>query len=130
VSGPPPWDDAFADQLEGAVILVGVTRASSAGERKEQFHGVVEAAIRNKGVLLHLPGSREGETFWLPPDLGSLTPAGPVQGRYRAGPLPAARDGGSRRGPGLHRDLDDPPAAILTQARQGTGCTGQRNIYA
>ncbi len=42
---------------------------------------MVEAAIRNRGVPLHLRGSREGETFWLPPDLGSLTPTGP--GRYR-----------------------------------------------
>lgn len=54
MSGPPSWDDAFADQLEGAVILVGVTRASLAGERQEQFYGVVEAAIRNESVLLHL----------------------------------------------------------------------------
>ena len=78
---PAGWDDEVADGLEGAVVLVGVTYADPAGERMEQLYCVVEAAAPDKGILLSLRGSRDGETFWLPPDLQNLTVAGP--GRYR-----------------------------------------------
>lgn len=84
MSGPPPWDNAFAGQLEGAIVLVGITCASPAGKRTEHFHGAVRAAVRDKGVPLHLQGSREGGTLRLPPGLGNLALARPGRHWLRA----------------------------------------------
>ena len=78
---PPQWDEELADSLEGAIVLVGITYAEPAGDRMEQLYGVVERAAPDEGILLTLHGSRDGEEFWLPPDLTNLQPAGP--GRYR-----------------------------------------------
>jgi hypothetical protein len=39
----PAWDQAFAGSLVGATVLVGLTFNEPAGERQEQFFGVVES---------------------------------------------------------------------------------------
>jgi hypothetical protein len=79
--GRPPWDQAFADALEGAVVLVGMTRNEPEGPRLEQFFGTVVAADPEDGIRLMLSGSRSGETYYLPPDLRALFPA--ARGSYR-----------------------------------------------
>lgn len=78
--GKPEWDVAFAAQLLGSVVLVGITRLTPDGETHEQFFGTVETADEG-GIDLRLGGSRAGETFFLPPDPRAFHPAEP--GVYR-----------------------------------------------
>jgi hypothetical protein len=77
----PVWDRAFATRLLGATVLVGITYNEPGGERLEQFFGTVMSADPSEGIILRLEGSRSGETYALPPDLGSFFPARP--GSYR-----------------------------------------------
>ena len=65
----PVFDHAFARDLVGKYILVGVTVQDKRGElkRHEQFHGTVVSADAVEGICLSLKGSRAGETKWLPP---------------------------------------------------------------
>lgn len=77
----PAWSDQDAAKLVGARILVGLTYLESTGPRQEQFFGVVRSADSAKGFEVVLEGSREGETYWLPPDLRSFCPA--PAGEYR-----------------------------------------------
>lgn len=80
-SNRPQWDQAFAQQLAGAVVLVGITYNEPAGARLEQFFGTVTRADEHEGITLRLDGSRSGEMFHLPPDLRAFFPAQP--GSYR-----------------------------------------------
>jgi hypothetical protein len=68
------WDDAIATDLPGKVLLIGLTFKSTAGvaERQEQFWGRVIAADQRAGISLVLLGSRDGESFDLPPDTRSI----------------------------------------------------------
>lgn len=59
----PLWDQRIADQLDGAVVLVGMTYNEPDGQRVEQFFGTVIATDEAEGVTLSLDGSRSGETF-------------------------------------------------------------------
>jgi hypothetical protein len=79
--GRPAWDDAWAAQLEGATVLVGITFNEPAGQRLEQFFGTVISADPDEGITLRLNGSRDGEIYTLPPDQRALLPAQP--GSYR-----------------------------------------------
>jgi hypothetical protein len=65
----PPFDSAFALELIGKYVLVGVTVEDRRGEtrRQEQFHGIVVAANAVSGINLVLRGTRDGERKWLPP---------------------------------------------------------------
>lgn len=76
----PQWDEEFADELRGSVVLVGITRQSATGETLEQFFGTVERADE-RGIELTLGGSRAGESYFLPPDPRAFHPAQP--GSYR-----------------------------------------------
>ena len=78
--GKPEWDEAFAEKLLGAVVLVGITREGPDGVTQEQFFGTVERADAD-GIDIRLGGSRAGESFFLPPDPGAFQPAPP--GTYR-----------------------------------------------
>ncbi|WP_144097023.1 hypothetical protein [Croceicoccus sediminis] len=74
--GKPDWDEDFAKNLMGAVVLVGITRITSDGETQEQFYGTVERADA-EGIDIRLAGSRSGESFFLPPDPRAFFPAEP-----------------------------------------------------
>ena len=65
----PPFDSAFARELIGKYVLVGVTVEDRRGEtrRQEQFHGTVVSATAESGINLVLRGLREGEVKCLPP---------------------------------------------------------------
>lgn len=75
------WDPDFARELEGSVVLVGMTYYEPTGPQRDQFHGVVERADPAEGVAIRLSGSRAGELFMLPADLRAFFPAAP--GSYR-----------------------------------------------
>ena len=73
----PPWDQAQAERLHGATVLVGLTFNEPAGPRQEQFFGTVMDANEREGVTLRLEGTRLGEFYTLPPDLRAFFPARP-----------------------------------------------------
>ncbi|MFP4003961.1 MAG: hypothetical protein ACLFV8_09315 [Alphaproteobacteria bacterium] len=79
----PEWDDEFARQLEGSLVIVGLAYLEPAGERLEQLYGVVVEADPHDGVTLRLEGSRSGEMYTLPPDLRAFFPAPPGEYRLR-----------------------------------------------
>lgn len=72
---PPAWDQAGADKLVGATVLVGITYDEPAGERLSQFFGTVMSVDAREGITLRLEGSRAGELYTLPPDLRPFFPA-------------------------------------------------------
>ena len=84
--GREAFDHAFAQDLVGKVVLVGVTVNDKRGEfrRQEQFFGRVTAADPVTGFTLELHGSRLGQTKVLPPATGAFTPAPPGTYRLRA----------------------------------------------
>lgn len=75
--GRPPFDHAFARELVGKYVLVGITVKDKRGEfkRHEQFHGTVVSADAFEGICLSLKGSRADETQWLPPATHIYSPA-------------------------------------------------------
>jgi hypothetical protein len=78
VSAPvEDWDQDFADTLEGAIVLVGLSYCDPSGSllRREQFFGQVQKAERTTGILLSLGGLRSGEMYNLPPMTSALQAA-------------------------------------------------------
>jgi hypothetical protein len=75
------WDQRRAEDMIGAVVVIGMTYEEAEGPRLEQFHGTVMAADEHDGVVLRLEGERAGEIFTLPPDLDAFSPA--REGSYR-----------------------------------------------
>jgi len=77
------FDEAFAAQLMGTHVLVGITHFNLAGdfESREQFHGRVVRASRGEGVTL-VDGN--GGEHWLPPHRDSYVPADPGEYRLRS----------------------------------------------
>lgn len=82
-AGGPGWDEAKAEQLLGLVVLVGITWLDPAGEliEYENFYGNVVSTHPTEGIVLRLLGSRDGESYSLPPMLDPFEPAEP--GTYR-----------------------------------------------
>ena len=66
------WDEARAERLMGATVLVGITHDEAAKRRVEHFVGTVVGVSRTDGIILALHGSREGETCRLPADLDAF----------------------------------------------------------
>jgi hypothetical protein len=81
-SAPPDFDQELADTYVGKYILVGVTYFDHFGKEVEQLqmHGVIESASRD-GVKIALRGTRQGESWVMPPMLESISAANP--GSYR-----------------------------------------------
>lgn len=81
--GRPNFDHAFAQDLVGKIVLVGITVNDKRGEfrRQEQFFGRVMAADPVIGFTLELHGARLGQTKVLPPATGAFSRAPP--GTYR-----------------------------------------------
>ena len=75
--GRPAFDQAFARELIGKYVLVGITVQDRRGafKRREQFHGKVISAHEQSGIVLSLLGVRAGERKTLPPSTGAFTPA-------------------------------------------------------
>jgi hypothetical protein len=77
----PDWHE-----LVGRTILLGLTFADAEGNviTRTQRHGLIEIADPERGIATRLvaPGQPwDGELYWLPPDLSSLSEAAP--GAYR-----------------------------------------------
>ena len=79
IESRPVWDENFANELIGKLVLVGITRCNSDGsvDRHEQFFGIVQSAHKSAGVFLDLEGTRAGCRYNLPPDLRSYFKASP-----------------------------------------------------
>lgn len=74
----PAFDQALADSYVGKYILVGITYVDHTGKevRREQLHGVIERASPD-GILISLRGTRQGESWNMPPALDAIRPANP-----------------------------------------------------
>ena len=83
IESRPIWDENFAGELIGKLLLVGLTHCNSDGsvDRQEQLFGIVESTDQNSGILLNLKGTRAGCRYNLPPDLRSCFKA--ASGNYR-----------------------------------------------
>lgn len=77
-SPEPGFDEQAAAGLLGKYILIGVTYLNHDGSLHEQLqmHGVIESA-GPEGVKISLRGSREGESWVMPPVLDAIKPAQP-----------------------------------------------------
>jgi len=81
--GRPLFDQAFAKELIGKYVLVGITRMGADGGNVEmtQYHGTIVSADANDGFRIELCGEREGEYEWLPADTSAFETA--AIGDYR-----------------------------------------------
>ncbi len=80
----PSWDQLGADALLGSSVLIGVTRVCAEGLEQEQMFGVIKSANARDGFEVALQGSRNGEVYWLPPDVRNFFPAQPGEYRLRS----------------------------------------------
>ena len=83
-TGIQDWDQDAAEAMIGAVVLIGITHRLPDGEMQEQMHGVIHDMDETNGFGIILSGAREGESYRLPPDLGSFQPAPPGEYRLRS----------------------------------------------
>ena len=76
--GRPPFDEKLATSYVGKYILVGLTYLDHKGKelRRQQLHGVITSATP-KGINIALRGVYDGDSWNMPPDLGSIRPAKP-----------------------------------------------------
>ena len=85
MAAPPSdkWDENFAQDLVGCLVLVGITYRFPDGSLSEQrqLFGYVRGADRERGIELRLEGRYAGKTYRLPPDTTALRPA--PAGQYR-----------------------------------------------
>jgi hypothetical protein len=74
----PEFDQDLASTYLGKYILVGVSYYDHAGNFIEQvqMHGVIDS-ISSEGMKIALRGTREGETWTMPPNLDSVSIANP-----------------------------------------------------
>ncbi len=79
----PQLDLDRAKSMIGKIVLIGLTYYDHQGKfvEQKQMHGRIKSIIPDRGIEVILEGSREGETFWLPPDLSTCREAKP--GEYR-----------------------------------------------
>jgi hypothetical protein len=79
---PPPITEADALKYVGKYVILGITKEDAFGKITDQYqiHGVIELVASN-GIRISLRGSRQGESYTMPPALDYLHPAPP--GDYR-----------------------------------------------
>ena len=70
VSSHPGWDQDMADELVGAIVLVGITEVDGDNEPVEQYQmwGMVETVDPDAGIEIELHGELAGESWICPPD--------------------------------------------------------------
>lgn len=81
------WNSSLAETLPGRILLVGLAyfRAdSNVPFEQEQLFGRVISADEKAGIVLSLQGSRDGESFTLPPDTRSFQKASAGEYRLRS----------------------------------------------
>lgn len=79
VSTTPFWDQDFADELIGAIVVVGVAEIEDDGTivDQSQIWGMIETADPDAGIELELHGELAGQSWICPPDLDAFEPAAP-----------------------------------------------------
>ena len=79
VSTHPDWDQDLADDLIGAIVLVGITEIDDGDEAVErlQMWGMVESADPDTGIEIELHGELAGESWVCPPALDAFERAEP-----------------------------------------------------
>ncbi|MDK4715929.1 hypothetical protein [Rhizobium sp. CNPSo 4039] len=67
----PNWDQAFADEILGSLVLFGITHRQTDGTviKEEQFHGYVKSVDQRWGITTRLEGNDVQEEINLPPML-------------------------------------------------------------
>lgn len=82
----PDWDEEFAKELIGAIVLVGITYTDPQGETESQaqYFGMVASAHRDEGIAVECHGHFAGETCVLPPQTEAFTKAKPGVYRLRS----------------------------------------------
>jgi len=67
----PNWDEAFADEILGTLVLLGITHRQPDGTvtKEEQFHGYVKSVDQRRGITIKLEGDDVREEINLPPML-------------------------------------------------------------
>jgi hypothetical protein len=80
-SNRPAWDDEHARKMIGARVLIGMTYSAIDSYRQEQVIGTIASVSASHGITVLLHGIREGEEFWLPPELAAFCAA--PAGTYR-----------------------------------------------
>src|SRR5262249_25255393 len=73
------WDAAFAADLIGKTLLIGLTRLDASGSVVEQLqlHGIVTEASPDVGITVICQGDSLGEKFRRPPELSAIVAAEP-----------------------------------------------------
>jgi hypothetical protein len=82
-SAPPgQFDIGRAAGFIGKTILIGVTYLDEQGQEERQLsmHGVIQSATP-EGVRVALKGTREGDSWNMPPNLDAISPLEP--GHYK-----------------------------------------------
>jgi hypothetical protein len=77
------WDECVAQDLQGSIVIVGLTYLDPEGQLEEQFqiYGVVTAADAEQGIAVECHGQIwTGHEHWLPPATTAFRKADP--GRY------------------------------------------------
>ena len=79
----PAWDETLAARIIGKTLLVGITLTDPDGSVAEdsEFHGIIIAADRRRGIAIACQGANLGRRCTMPPVLEALEPAEP--GTYR-----------------------------------------------
>ena len=80
----PAWNEARARAMIGATVLIEITHRGTRSETHEEVFGIVRSVDARHGFEIELDGSRCGDTYWLPPDIDSFTPAEPGEHRLRS----------------------------------------------
>jgi hypothetical protein len=82
----PPWDSALALSLVAKRVLIGINYCDNNDNliEQKQVYGTIIKADATDGFAIRLEGQKEGELFWLPPDIRAFQDAEPGEYRLRS----------------------------------------------